>query len=235
MVVDGKPLQKYPVTANATQSSILGPSSFLIYINDFRDYTICNIANYADNTILYSKWWWLGPWYVTTDIDIGFCNWIWWSRHCGLGRKWIDDLMLEKRNWFNLTLWLHVVLLIWKWITLSLMKNHILRRWDCLEGSRINWDSYIVSIVSKKNGALIISMKFLFSEVVLFSISLAWIAVIMSSVVVLVSTWICLICHRIRYIGFFMLHLHFLLNPVILGLFPISFFIPFTSFSTYFL
>ena len=55
MVVDGKPLQKYPVTANATQSSILGPSSFLIYINDFRDYTICNIANYADNTILYSK------------------------------------------------------------------------------------------------------------------------------------------------------------------------------------
>ena len=152
-----------------------------------------------------------------------------------MGRKWIVDFNTRKSNWFDLTIWLHVVLLIWKCIALSLMKNHILRRWDCLDGSRINWGSYIVSIVSKKNGAFIISVKFLFSEVVLFSISLAWIAVIMSRVVVLVSTWICLMCHRIRYIGLFVLHLHFLLNPVILGLFLISFFIPFTSFPTYFL
>ena len=37
------------------QGSILGPTLFLPYINDLLHDVLCNIAVYADDTILYSK------------------------------------------------------------------------------------------------------------------------------------------------------------------------------------
>ena len=55
MVQDGKSSQEYPINARVPQSSILGLILFLLYINDFPDDVICNIAIYADDTSLYSK------------------------------------------------------------------------------------------------------------------------------------------------------------------------------------
>ena len=55
MVLNGKSSQKYPVNAGVPQGSILGPTFFLLYVNDFPDNVICNIAIYADDTTLYSK------------------------------------------------------------------------------------------------------------------------------------------------------------------------------------
>ena len=55
MVVDGKSSQEYPVNAAVPEGSILGPTLFLLYINDLPDDAICNIAIYADDTTLYSK------------------------------------------------------------------------------------------------------------------------------------------------------------------------------------
>ena len=55
VVLDGKYSQEYLVNAGVPQGSILGPTLFVLYINDLPDDVICNIAIYADDSTLYSK------------------------------------------------------------------------------------------------------------------------------------------------------------------------------------
>ena len=55
VVLNGKSLQEYPVNAGVPEGSILGPTLFLLYINDLSDDVITNIAIYADDTTLDSK------------------------------------------------------------------------------------------------------------------------------------------------------------------------------------
>ena len=54
-LLDGVSSQEYPVNVGVPQGPILGPTLFLLYINDFCDDVICNIAIYADDTTLFCK------------------------------------------------------------------------------------------------------------------------------------------------------------------------------------
>ena len=55
MVLDGKSSQEYAVNAGLPQGSSLGPTLFLLYINDLPDDVICEAATYADDATLFSK------------------------------------------------------------------------------------------------------------------------------------------------------------------------------------
>ena len=55
VVLNGKHSQYCLVNAGVPQGSILGPTLFLLYVNNLPDNVICNIAIYADDTSLYSK------------------------------------------------------------------------------------------------------------------------------------------------------------------------------------
>ena len=55
MVLDGKSSQEYLVNAGAPQCSILGPTLFLLYINDLPKDVICDTVIYSDDTTPSSK------------------------------------------------------------------------------------------------------------------------------------------------------------------------------------
>ena len=55
MVLDKNSSQVYPVNAVVPQSSIFGPTLFLLYINYLPDFVIWDITIYADDTTLCCK------------------------------------------------------------------------------------------------------------------------------------------------------------------------------------
>ena len=55
VVLYGKSSKEYLVNAGVPQGSILGPTLFLLWINDLPDDVICDIAIYADDITLYFK------------------------------------------------------------------------------------------------------------------------------------------------------------------------------------
>ena len=94
VVLDGKSSQEYPVNARVPQGSILGPTLFLLYINDLPDDVICDIAIYADDTTLYSKCDWASDLWqqleLASKLESDLRDTVDW------GKKWLVDFNAGK-------------------------------------------------------------------------------------------------------------------------------------------
>ena len=94
MVLNGQSSQEYQVNAGVPQGSILGPTLFLLYINDLPDDVICDIAIYADDFTLCSKcdqasdlWQQLE---LASEIESDLRDTVNW------GKKWLADFNAGK-------------------------------------------------------------------------------------------------------------------------------------------
>ena len=169
MVLDGKSSQEYPVNAGVPQGSILGPTLFLLYINDLPDDVICDIAIYADDTTLYSKcdrasdlWQQLE---LASELESDQRDTV------DCGEKWLVDFNAGKTQLVLFDQSNNNGSIDVKMGGSILEENSSFKMLGLTFSSRLGWGSYIVSIAKtafKKIGALIHSMKFLSREVALY-------------------------------------------------------------------
>ena len=155
VVLDGKSSQEYPVNAGILQGSILGPTLFLLYINDLPDDVICNIAIYADDTTLYSKrdqasdlWQQLE---LASELESDLRDTVDW------GRKWLLDFNAEKTQLLSFDRSKNTSAINVKMDGSVLEEKTSFKMLGLTFSSKLDWGSYIVSIAktaSKKIGSL---------------------------------------------------------------------------------
>ena len=169
MVLDGKSSQEYPVNAGVPQGCILGSTLFLLYINDLPDDFIFDIAIYPDDGTLYSKfnqtsdlWQQLE---LASELESDLQDTVCW------GRKWLVDFNAGKTQLVSFDRCNNTHAIDVKMDKSVLEEKSSFKMLVLTFSSKLDWGCYIISIAkttSKKIGALIHSMKFLFPGIALY-------------------------------------------------------------------
>ena len=162
VVLDGKSSQEYPVNVRVPEGSILGPTFFLLYINDLPDDVICDIVIYADNTTLYSKcdqasdlWQQLE---LASELESDLRDTVDWDKKC------LVDFSAGKTQLVSFDRSNNDGSIDVKMGGSILEGKLSFKMLGLIFCSKLDWGSYIISIAktaSKKTGALIGCMIFL--------------------------------------------------------------------------
>ena len=153
----------------SSQEEYLGPTLFLLYINDLPDDVICNTAIYADDTTLYSKCNQASDLWQQLELASELESDLQDTVNCG--RKWLVDFNAGKTQLVSFDPSKNTGAIDVKIDWSVLEEKTSFKMLGLIFSSKLDWGSYIVSIAktaSKKIGALIRSMKFLSPEVALY-------------------------------------------------------------------
>ena len=169
VVLDGKSSQEYPVNAGVPQGSILGPTLFLLYINDLPDDVTCDISIYADDTTLYSRCDWASDLWqqleLASELESDLRDTVDW------GKKWLVDFNAGKTQLVSFGRSNNNGSIDVKMGGSILEEKSSFKMLGLTLSSKLDWGSYIISIAktaSKKIETLICSIKFLSREVALY-------------------------------------------------------------------
>ena len=167
MLLDGNSSLEYSINSEVAKGSFVGPTLFLLYINDLPD-VICDIAIYANYITLYSKcdeasdlWHQLE---LASELESDLQDTVDW------GRKWLVDFNAGKTQlaWFDWSINDGAIDLK---MDGSVLEEKSPFRMLLFYSYKLDWASYIISIAKTswmKIEALIHSMKFLSLEVALY-------------------------------------------------------------------
>ena len=136
--------QEYPVNAGVPQGSILGPTLFLLYVNDLPDDVICDIAIYADDTTLYSKCDWASGLWQQLELPLELepdppdnVDW---------GSKWLVDFNAGKSQLVSFYRNDNAGAINTKMDGSVLQKKPSFKMLEVIFSSKLDWCSYIISI-----------------------------------------------------------------------------------------
>ena len=160
--------REYPFNDGDHQGSILGPTLFLLYINDIPDDVICNISIYADDATLYSKFYQRSDLWqqlvLASEFESDLPDIVDW------GRKWLLDFNAGKTQLVIFDRSNNIDTVDVKVDGSVLEEKSSFKIMGFTFSSKLHWDFYIIFIAktySKKIGALVCSLKFISPEVAL--------------------------------------------------------------------
>ena len=140
----GKSSQEYPVNAGVRQGSTLGPSLFLLYINDPPDDVICDIAIYADDTTFYSKYDWASDLWQQLELASELESDL--QKTVDQGRWWLDDFNAEKTQLVLFEQSNNIGAINVKMDESVLEEKSPFKMLGLTFSSKMEWGSYIISI-----------------------------------------------------------------------------------------
>ena len=160
--------REYPFNDGDHQGSILGPTLFLLYINDIPDDVICNISIYADDATLYSKFYQRSDLWqqlvLASEFESDLPDIVDW------GRKWLLDFNAGKTQLVMFDRSNNIDTVDVKVDGSVLEEKSSFKIMGFTFSSKLHWDFYIIFIAktySKKIGALVCSLKFISPEAAL--------------------------------------------------------------------
>ena len=169
VVLDGKSSPEFAINAGVPQGSILGPTLFLLFINDLPDIVLSKIAIYADDTTLYcscdkaSDMWKQVE--MSSGLESDLRDTVEW------GNRWLVSFNAGKTQLVSFDRSSNSGVIDIKMDKAVLEEKSSFRLLGLSFTSKLDWGSYIISIAkaaSKKIGALLRSVKFLSPELVLY-------------------------------------------------------------------
>jgi len=169
VVLDGQSSSLFSINAGVPQGSVLGPTLFLIFINDLPDDKLSEIAIYADDTTLYSCLGKSGDLFEAVELagqlqrDLGdITEW---------GDKWLVSFNSSKTKLLSINRYHHPSLCKIEMGKSELTENDSIRLLGITLTNRLCFNSYIESIAKSaamKVGSLLRARGYLTPETILY-------------------------------------------------------------------